>query len=302
MPGTSATVDNTLSVKSRASSVARLVAAVMVSVAPIATLASSASAQTSSGSTNGWARFGHYAPTKGPVDLYVDGAKAATDIAFKQITPYVSLSPGPHVFQLRDTGAPSTAPAISVPATIVSGVINTVAGVSTHDGVTAAIFTDNLSSPPSGEARVRLIDTVSDIPSVDLSVTGGPICFSNATFPHATGYQALAAGSYTLDVRASGSTTSLVQLNDWAAQPGMVYSLVVARGSSGMTILPVTDAVGAAAAPAVGPNTGAGGTAPQPRGMPLGLVVVGAVLAGVAGFAVGGGRLLQPRGSRSSDG
>jgi Domain of unknown function (DUF4397) len=71
-------------------------------------------------------------------------------VAFKQITPYVPLPPGPHLFELRDAGAPASAAPISVPATISAGVANTVAGVSTHDGVTAEIYTDDLTAAPAG--------------------------------------------------------------------------------------------------------------------------------------------------------
>jgi hypothetical protein len=215
----------------------------------------------------GWARFGHYAPTKGPVDLYVDGTKAVNGVAFKQITPYVPLPPGPHLFELRDAGAPASATPISVPATISAGVANTVAGVSTHDGVTAEIYTDDLTSAPAGQARVRVVDTVPDVPSATISARGGSTLFSGVTFPTASAYIPLAKGTYTLDVSSSGSATPLFTLQGWQAQPGSLYSLVVVRGPSTMELLPVSDAVGAQNAPVKGPRTGMGGTAGRGTGL-----------------------------------
>jgi hypothetical protein len=233
-------------------------------------------------SSVGWARFGHYAPTKGPVDLYVDGAKAVNNVAFRQITPYVALPPGPHLFELRDAGAPASATPISVPASISAGVANTVAGVSTHDGITAEIYTDDLTAAAAGQARVRVVDTVPDVNSATISVRGGSTLFSSVSFPTASSYTALAAGTYTLDVSSAGSSTPLFTLQGWQAQAGSLYSLVVVRGPSSMELLPVADAVGAQNAPLKGPRTGMGGTAQRGAG-PSSLW---AWLAGGAGLAV----------------
>ena len=233
----------------------------------------------------GWARFGHFAPTKGAVDLYLDGNKVVNNVSFKQVTPYVALTPGPHKFELRDAGSAPTAPAIAVSVSITAGMAETVAGVSTHDGITAEIYIDDLTSPPAGQARIRVIHTLPDVQSVDVAISGGATLFSALPFPQASSYTDIAAGTYTLVVRQAGTTTPLLAIQGFKAQAGSVQSVVIVRGQTSLDAVALTDAVGTQTPPTQGLPTGEGGTAGR-GGWPVGWTAgAGVGLLALGGFA-----------------
>jgi hypothetical protein len=68
--------------------------------------------------------------------------------------------------------------------------------------ISALLLTDNLSTPPAGQIRVRAIHTASAVGQVDIwnIPTGGApaLLYENVDFGAVGGYLAIPAGAYTL--------------------------------------------------------------------------------------------------------
>ena len=210
----------------------------------------------------GWARFGHFAPSAQPVDVLVDGQPFATDVAFKGVSDYLPLAAGLHTFEVRPTGDPSAAPLLSVDASVPADGAVTVGAVTTLDGVAPQVYDDALVTPAAGQASVRFIHSAPDVPAVDVQVVGGPLLAADVPYPSANGYQPIQPGQYDVEVRATGTDDVLLQVAGWSIQPDTQASIVIVRGLDGqLDVVPVRDSAATSVIPVGGIQTGYGGMA-----------------------------------------
>ena len=210
----------------------------------------------------GWVRFGHFAASAAPVDLYVDGVSVATGVAFKTVTSYEPLPAGAHTFEIRPAAQPDAPTVLSVVADVPDGHAITVGAVTTRDGLAAQVYDDALAPPPAGASLVRFIHSAPDFPSVDIAVIGGATIASQVSYPSATPYQTVAAGTYDLEIRESGTANVLLQVQGWSIQPGGQATVVIVRGPDAkLDVVPLADAAMAVLSPVGGVPTGFGGMA-----------------------------------------
>ncbi|HZB41519.1 MAG TPA: DUF4397 domain-containing protein, partial [Ilumatobacter sp.] len=225
-----------------------------------------APAQTAS---TGWARFGHFAPGAGPVDVLVDGELFATDITFKTATEYAQLPSGVHAFELVPAGADGPV-ALQTTVGVPDGGAVTVAAVTTRDGLSPRVFDDALMMPQQGRSLVRFIHAAPEAPAVDISVVGGPVLAAAVPYPGATEYLDVAPGAY--DVQVTDSTTAQVvlEVQGWTIEPGVQATIVIVAGADGqLDVAPLVDTASAAVVPVGGVQTGYGGMAGQDRSTPI---------------------------------
>jgi hypothetical protein len=233
-------------------------------------------------------RVAHFSPDAPNVDVYVGGAKALSDVPYKTVSDYLPLPAGKAELAVRPAGAAAgSKPVISATPTLEGGQAYTVAAVGKVDDIKGEIFTDDLSAPPSGQAKVRAIHAAPDVPAVDVAVKGGPTLFEGAEFPSATDYAPVPAGSYDLQVKAADGGKVLLEATA-PVEAGKIYSIAAIGGAGKpVELLPIVDAAGMATMPDGGIATGAGGTAPGGSSSAPFLAVAALVLAmGAVGVVV----------------
>src|SRR5918997_272398 len=147
-------------------------------------------------------RVAHLAPDAPNVDVYVNGDPVLTDV------PY------------------TTSPVIDVPVELAAGGAYTVAAVGlVADGsLSAQVYEDDLRSPASANAKVRIIHASPDAGPVDVVPRGGQALVAGLTFPEASPYAEVPAGTYTLDVNAAGTNQTALTVPDATLASGGVYS------------------------------------------------------------------------------
>ena len=211
---------------------------------------------------SGWVRFGHFAPSAGGVDVFVDGTLLANDITFRTVSDYVPVASGPHEFEIRATGEELSDPVLSVQAGVpVNGSV-TIGAVTTRDGIASQIYTDELVQPAPDTSLVRFIHAAPDVQAVDVAVVGGPALATDVPYPTATGYSDIAPGTYDVEVRAAGTDDVVLRVTGWTIDPGVQSSIVIVRGLDGqLDVAPIRDAVAAPVAPDGGIQTGGGAMA-----------------------------------------
>jgi hypothetical protein len=271
---------------------------------------------------SGWLRVGHFAAASPAVDVYVDGALLSSRIGFEQVTPYAHVAPGPHTVVLRPAGAAATsAPVLAAAASVAANGATTVAVVGNGSGLAASVYQDDLSPPPPGTAKVRVIHTIGGVPAVDVFVSpaaaGGSApasltaastpAFAALPFGGASPYADLPAGSYDVELRVAGSSQVLLSAHSWPVQANTVASIVVLSPPQGVTIEVLRDAAGATATPVGAMATGAGGTArrgdgARTPGFSAIVVIVAVGLAVVATRRWRPSRAGPPRGSAGAAG
>ncbi|GBD22908.1 hypothetical protein HRbin29_00554 [bacterium HR29] len=257
-----------------------LLALALVGVAVFGTSASEIEAQSGTGRV----RVMHASPDTPPVDIFVDGQKAVSALAFPNATQYVSLPAGPH--EVKVFVSPSDgggAPALQATLTIEAGKDYTVLAVGrSGDGSLSLLpLTDNNATPAAGKAHVRFIHASPDAPAVDIVVRGtNTALFSNVAFKEVGAYTPVDAGAYNLDVRVSGTDAVALSLDNVRLNARTVYTVVAVGlvGESSLRAVPLVDAE-APAPPHTGTGLAPSENASNRLGLALLLVAAGASLA-----------------------
>jgi hypothetical protein len=242
-------------------------------------------------------RVAHFSPDAPAVDIYVDGDKVLSGVAYPTVSKYLELPAGSYELAVRPAGAAAGSdPVIEAAAEVKAGAAYTVAAVGALDDIAAEIFADDLGAPAAGKAKVRVIHAAPEVPAVDVAVEGGPTLFEGVEFPSATDDAQVGAGTYPVQVKAAGGDDVLLEAT-LSVKAGAVYS-VAAIGGAGkdVRLLPIVDATGTGRAPHGGIATGAGGTAPG-----VAIPGVGVVLAGVAALLLAGVSASALRRRRAGD-
>jgi hypothetical protein len=228
-------------------------------------------------------RVAHLSPDTPGVDVWVDGKRALGNVGFQAVSNYLAVPAGKHLLELRPAGASaSSPPALHAEATLAAGHAYTAAGLGSRASLHAGLFEDDLSAPPAGEAKVRVIDAAVGLKAVDVKATSGAVDFASVPFGTAVRYKPTAPGTYALVLSAAGAQTqnaSTAPAVEFA--PGIVYTVAAIGGAQHpLRLLTIVDARASAQAPQGGVQTGGGGTAPVPSSpwWPLAGLVAAAIV------------------------
>lgn len=260
-------------------------------------LASAPGARAATVPGDAWVRAAHLVPGLAGMDVVVRGAagtapvELAANAVYGDVAPYQRLAPGTYSAELRPAGAPAdSAPVLSGTFDAEAGKAYTLAGLGSLDSPRLATLQDDLTPPPAGDVRVRVLPAAGGAAQVTVAAQNGPVIADGAVFGQPTAYADVPAGSWTLDVSAAGlpSATTAVDL-----AAGGVYTVVVVDDGGTLDVRAVTDAAGMAAMPVGGAQTGGGGTAqaasspsPWAPGAPASTVTVTALGALVLSLVV----------------
>jgi hypothetical protein len=246
----------------------------------------------------GYVRLAHLSPDTPAVDVYLGAASDSAEpqvfkaVGYGVLSPYLPLPVGPYAVAMRRAGAPATdPPVLTTSVSVAAGDAYTVAGVGRYAELGLKVLDDDLSAPPDGRAKVRVVQASVRAPVIDVSVAEGPPIASSVAFATTTPYHQVEPGRSTLRLSATGAAPTTV---DVSLRNGTVYSLLVLDAkSSGLTTELRVDARGGVVVPTGGVDTGAGGTAGRSGSTyPIGLASVGALLAVVVAAT---GRLVWQR-------
>jgi len=277
-----------------------------------------AQAHAGAAKTSSRIRLAHFSPDAPAMDVYLvgfDGEEVMLDgLGFGEVSDYTPLEAGHYTFLLRRAGAPADSdPWVSASADLMEGDAYTFAAMGPRSDVKQVLVTDDLTPPPAGQAKVRLIQASSSAGEVDVSDSDGWVLAEATAFGSTTEYAAIPAGPRTVEVVAAGGARVVREL---AFDAGTVNSLVVVEGSGGQPfeLTSVVDATGVdvsadgplgatQAAPVGGIATGGGGTASTTGGRGdggLGTPALAGLALAFATVVVAGGTRLVRTGGRHS--
>jgi hypothetical protein len=215
-------------------------------------------------------RVAHFSPDTPPMDVYATGFDGKEQLVlpklgYGQVSEYMPLTAGLYAFSMRPAGSPATDEAVlRVSADLAARTSYTFAAFGRQAELNTDLLTDDLSAPPAGQGRVRLIQAAIDAGPVDVSAAGGPLLARSADLGEVGNYTPVPAGPWT--ITADGASADPIAEN-LTVEAGTVSSLVVldGDGAGSLRIVSVTDAAGATAArggaPAGGVDTGGGALA-----------------------------------------
>ena len=276
---------------------AAAVAVAALAAVPALALAAPASADTTA--SQGWIRLAHLSPDTPAVDVTLSAFGASgtmlelDDVDYGDVSAYERVPAGTYSAAMVPAGSPEgTAPAITQTVEVGAGGAFTVAAVGLNADLSATVLSDDLEPPAQGQAKVRLLQASTTAEEVTVQAVGGPTVAQDAPFGSSTGYAAVPAGAWGLEVSdVSGDVATATSQVDLA--PGSVSTLFVLDGQDGaLAVQAVTDSSGVAMAPTGGVQTGGGALADEPHASAGGLTLAGL---SAAGLAVAAGAVLVLR-------
>lgn len=264
-------------------------------LAAVVLLALPMTATGASADTGTYVRLVQLSPEMGGLAISISSvADPARDIAlpdesYGALSAYQRIQPGDYVVTARSgDGGP---PIVSAAFKAESGSSYTLAPTGAADQRSLRVFADDLTPPPAGRARVRVINAAPPAPVLDVRGAGGSAFASGLPLTQVSDYRTVDPGILGLSVGPPGGMDTDLAVPVGANQ---VISVVLVSDGPRIRARSHVDAAGPAAVPA-GPIAAGYGGAADPHGLLSELVLGGVALA--AGTA---SILLSRRGGRSA--
>jgi hypothetical protein len=235
----------------------------------------------------GYVRVGHLSPDTAAADVSLTALSGGTTmyslkgVPYGGVSKYMSLAPGTYALSMAPTVAGTNTPLVTADVEVTPGMASTIVAIGPNASIHLVTIQDDLSSPASGKARVRVVHAATTQPEVTVKTADGTTLADKAQFGSTGQYTEVPPGSTSLTLTtASGDTPATVDLPDAANS-----TVFVLDASGGLTVLAVVDSAGVTETPVGGMGTGGGALALASRSAAQGtagaalLAVLAALLA-----------------------
>lgn len=185
-------------------------------------------------------------PSIRAVDVLADDRVVFSDVDYKTVTAYRELPDDRFTFRVRAAGQEGSTPLAENSEGLSSGSHYTLVAFNKADGKTTELvaISDNLTPPPSGKAKVRVIHAVPEIGEVDVYAVGRDTLFSGVNSGTESSYIEVDPMEITLQIRPKGKQNALLNVNDVRFEAGKLYTIVVigrAQGSPRLEAMRIED-------------------------------------------------------------
>jgi hypothetical protein len=213
-------------------------------------------------------RAAHFSPDTPGVEVYLQPFSGAAlslivpNAAYAAVSPNRLVEPGDYLVTMRLHGAaPTTAALLSWTLDAKAGQAYTIAGVGTGNARHGVVLHDELTQPPAGTGRVRVVQAASRAPKAMVVAVNGPTLAANLAFATTTSYTQVPAGTWPLKAN-SAQDPSLTTSSTVSIASGSVTSVLLLDGKTGgLAIRTVLDAASAPVPPTGAVPAGGGGMA-----------------------------------------
>ncbi|MGH9559683.1 MAG: DUF4397 domain-containing protein [Bryobacteraceae bacterium] len=175
-------------------------------------------------------------------DLWFGDMKAFSNVAYKQVTPYMAVPAESHDFKLQTAGNTQPTALATTDKGLDAGHYYTIVAERKKDNsLTLDAIDDDLSAPDAGKAKVRVINAAVNLGGVDVIDPSGSL-FQGVDDNSSTSYKQVDPVKGALEVRRSNKKTDVVRYPDLDVEAGKLYTLVIVGGESQhFDVVPVTD-------------------------------------------------------------
>jgi hypothetical protein len=200
-------------------------------------------------------------------------------VAYGGLSEYRLIQPGDYVVGVKAVGGDGTTPSVTQTLNAMAGSAYTLASAGGTGGL--AVFTDDLTPPEPGNAKVRVIDAAPPGQPIDVSSPAG-VFAQGLDSGKASGYLTFPAGPTTLTVGPAGGTTVDIPITVNANQ---VASVVLVSRDGKLAADVRVDAEGPTMMPPGPIKAGFGGAAPGRPDPLTGVITFGALAAASAALS-----------------
>lgn len=190
-------------------------------------------------------RVAHLSPDAVNVDIRVNGNVAIPNVAFEEVTDYVSLPSDSYFIEVVPAGQVSPV-VISATLDLMANQDYTVAAVNELASIEPLVLEDDNAIPAKGTSHIRFVHASPDAPAVDITLTDGTVLFGDYEFKESSPYLPVPSGTYSLEVRLAGTSTVVLPLSGLQFDQRTVYTAYATGfaggGSPGLNAIVSEDA------------------------------------------------------------
>lgn len=176
-------------------------------------------------------RVFHASPDAPAVDVYANDKLIAKNLSYKEFSKYLQIKPGKYNIKVYPTGETQN-PVINTNVTAPPCSIFTVAAVDCLCDIELLPIPEPGKPIPPGKTCVRFVHLSPNAPNVDITLPDGAILFENVGFKEYTDYIIVDPGTYTLQVRPTGTDEVVLTVPNVKVNPCRFYT-VYAVGIAG---------------------------------------------------------------------
>lgn len=189
-------------------------------------------------------RFAQTVPGNQRMDLWFGDMKVFSNVAYKEVTPYVEVAAERHEFKLQRSGdAQPGAPATNSEG-LTAGEHYTI--VAERKGAKDADYTlealnDDFKVPADGKAKVRVVNAAVGLGKIDVVGPDGKM-FGGVGEVSSTSYKEVDPTSGTIEVRRNDKSVDALRIPNMRFDPGKMYTILIVGGAGQrLEAIPVTD-------------------------------------------------------------
>ncbi len=187
----------------------------------------------------------HTAPEASALDVYIDGVLAVPGIAYGQLTGYGELGRGDHRLTIVPAGSGQEShERFDADIQDLEAELSTLAITQPQHRLGATLVEDTAPVPAPGHAKVRVLHTAPDLPTLEVTIRDGRLLSTRVRFGEATPFAELRAGAVDLELRAEGTARPDLLFPRYTLAAGSIYTFVATglyRGVPSLAIMPLVE-------------------------------------------------------------
>lgn len=172
----------------------------------------------------GYIRYFHAAPFTGPVDIYVNGQLAVTNLDYLSFTDYFQAVPGYYRITVYTSGG--SRPILNTNITIERNMVYTAAIIGEQRNIDLQLIPDRSRNSNSSFAYTRFIHLSPNSLNCDVYIDGR-LVLSDLAYTEVSNYLSLNPGLHSLQLRIAGTNTIILDEYQLNLQNGRFYSIYI---------------------------------------------------------------------------
>jgi hypothetical protein len=171
-----------------------------------------------------YVRIFHASPDAPAVDIYANGLLIASNLKYKEFTPYLPFIPGKYSILVYPAGTKTT-PVINTNLDVIPQRSYTFAISGLVKDLKPIIVSDLPSPMKPGQAQLKFVHLSPNAPLVDMTLSDGTILSRNVKFREISPNVNISSGNYTIQLRLAGTNKVVLTAPNQLLKPNRYYTI-----------------------------------------------------------------------------
>lgn len=169
-------------------------------------------------------RILHASPKSPAVDVYINDTLKFRNLAYGSFTNYIEVISGNYNIKIYATGT-KTSPVLNKNIFVPPGKIYTASAIGILPNIDLLLIPEPKVMNPTNNAYIKFAHLSPNAGAVDVVLPSGRILFKNISYKEFTNYIQVPPGTYTLEVRPTGTNTTVLYVPNVTLKSQRFYTV-----------------------------------------------------------------------------